>query len=275
MESLGSIDDVKVITAAVAYDDPVKWHTYILFFHQALYIPSMKRHLLTPNQMRANDVTVNDTPLVLLPQEQRTKYSHSILAKDKLYSEDVHIPLNLEGVTSYFNTRTPTQAEIQDTNNDDCTHVNMTASSMWDPHDVTLSNHEASLREALLNDEEPHLRGQGVRAAMSGFSTPASRSLSHCQVRSHRAQISRIRSQQWSPTVDVDSYASELERVSCKTVGSKKRKGYVGPEELAKRWHIGLETARKTLDRTTQLAVRDFTHTMGGRRLKPIHYQLK
>ena len=225
--------------------------------------------------MRANDVTVNDTPLVLLPQEQRTKYSHSILAKDKLYSEDVHIPLNLEGVTSYFNTRTPTQAEIQDTNNDDCTHVNMTASSTWDPHDVTLSNHEASLREALLNDEEPRLRGRGVRAAMSGFSTPASRSLSHCQVRSHRAQISRIRSQQWSPTVDVDSYASELERVSCNTVGTKKRKGYVGPEELAKRWHIGLETARKTLDRTTQLAVRDFTHTMGGRRLKPIHYQLK
>jgi len=36
-----------------------------------------------------------------------------------------------------------------------------------------------------------------------------------------------------------------------------------------------LETTRKTLDKTTQLAVRNFTESMGGRRLKPIHYQLK
>jgi len=36
-----------------------------------------------------------------------------------------------------------------------------------------------------------------------------------------------------------------------------------------------LETARKTIDKTTELAVRNFTESMGGRRLKPIHYQLK
>jgi len=36
-----------------------------------------------------------------------------------------------------------------------------------------------------------------------------------------------------------------------------------------------LETARKTVDKTTQLAVRNFTECVGGRRLKPIHYQLK
>ena len=36
-----------------------------------------------------------------------------------------------------------------------------------------------------------------------------------------------------------------------------------------------METARKTLDKTTHVAVRNFTESMGGRRLKPIHYQLK
>jgi hypothetical protein len=101
MESLGSIKDVKVITAAVAYDDPEAWHTYILFYHQALYIKDLKRHLLNPNQMRANDVTVNETPLVLLPSELRTKYSHSILAHTEV-STELHIPLELDGVTSYF-----------------------------------------------------------------------------------------------------------------------------------------------------------------------------
>ena len=36
-----------------------------------------------------------------------------------------------------------------------------------------------------------------------------------------------------------------------------------------------METARQTLDKTTQVAVRNFTDSMGGGRLKPIHYQLK
>jgi len=59
------------------------------------------------------------------------------------------------------------------------------------------------------------------------------------------------------------------------SVATDKRKGYIGPEELASRWGIGLETARKTQDKTTQVAVRNFTESMGGRRLKPIYYQLK
>ena len=78
-----------------------------------------------------------------------------------------------------------------------------------------------------------------------------------------------------SACLDIDSYANELERVSIGALETDKRKGYVGPEDLARRWGIGIETARKTLDKTTQLAVRNFTESMGGRRLKPIHYQLK
>ena len=54
LENLGTVKDVKIITAAVAYDDEDAWHTYILFYHHALYIPQMNRHLLNPNQMRNN-----------------------------------------------------------------------------------------------------------------------------------------------------------------------------------------------------------------------------
>ena len=45
-------------------------------------------------------------------------------------------------------------------------------------------------------------------------------------------------------------------------------------QQLAKNWKIGLEAAKRTVDATTQLAVRDFTHTTGGRRLKPSHWVL-
>ena len=272
MESLGSVPDVKIITAALAYDDPEEWHSYILFYHQSLYIPSMKCHLLNPNQMRANDVTVNDTPLVLLPSELRTKESHSILAHTQTYTE-LHIPLQLEGVTSYFPTRKPTLAEVQDTDCNNCTHVHMTAPSAWEPQDTTLAENEASLRAVLFQDEESSVRRRNVQSLIS---TPTMLRPPKQKVRSHTAQISRIRrEQEQSVCLDIDAYAFELERVTIGQANTNKRKGHVGPEELAKRWGIGIETARKTLDRTTQLAVRNFTDSMGGRRLKPIHYQLK
>jgi len=95
------------------------------------------------------------------------------------------------------------------------------------------------------------------------------------QITPQATQISHIRRQQEnSLCIDIDSYAEELERTNC-SVGTDKRKGHMGPEELASRWSIGLETGRKTLDKTTQLAVRNFTDSLGGKRMKPIHYQLK
>jgi len=46
-------------------------------------------------------------------------------------------------------------------------------------------------------------------------------------------QISYIRRQQENcPCIDTDSYAEELEQTNC-SVGTNKRKGHIGPEELA------------------------------------------
>jgi hypothetical protein len=59
------------------------------------------------------------------------------------------------------------------------------------------------------------------------------------------------------------------------TTVTSRRQGTITPQQLAERWRIGIDTAKPTIENTTQLAVRDFAHTTGGRRLKPIHYQLK
>ena len=55
---------------------------------------------------------------------------------------------------------------------------------------------------------------------------------------------------------------------------TRKRSGFVGPELLAKNWKIGLEAAKRTVESTTQLAVRDFTNVSGTKRLKPHHVLL-
>jgi hypothetical protein len=49
----------------------------------------------------------------------------------------------------------------------------------------------------------------------------------------------------------------------------------VTPEDLAKRWFIGVEAARRTIETTTQRGVRDFGSTQGSQRLKHTNYQLK
>ena len=87
--------------------------------------------------------------------------------------------------------------------------------------------------------------------------------------------------------LDIDQYADALleelgvvENRALAMLGStlasatttKKRHGFVEAQQLAKNWKIGLEAAKRTVDATTQLAVRDFSTTTGGRRLKPYHW---
>jgi len=70
-EGANTLRNVPIVTAAVAYDDPETFITYILFFHQSLYIKSLKKHLLCPEQMRRNQAVVNLTPLTHIPKEDR------------------------------------------------------------------------------------------------------------------------------------------------------------------------------------------------------------
>ena len=56
------------------------------------------------------------------------------------------------------------------------------------------------------------------------------------------------------------------------TTTTKERAGFVGAEQLARNWKIGLEAAKRTVESTTQLGVRDFSSATGSRRLKPFHW---
>ena len=67
---------------------------------------------------------------------------------------------------------------------------------------------------------------------------------------------------------------SVLERHIYSLQGAR-RKATVSPEALAKRWGIGLETARRTIERTTQMAVQDFHDSGGTWRLKHMYMQLQ
>jgi hypothetical protein len=72
-----------------------------------------------------------------------------------------------------------------------------------------------------------------------------------------------------------ENYMDSLAHRLAANVTNRKRKGFVGAEKLAQNWGIGKEAARRTLESTTQAAVRDFKHTRGGRKLKPNAWMLR
>ena len=142
-----SLKDIRIVTAAVAYDDPVTYNTYVLFFHQALYFPELKVNLLNPDQLREQGIIVNDIPLIRLNEDQRSNKSHSIIEEHT----GLHIPLKFTKPISYFHCRLPTVDECLP-DQTDCIHVHMTNDAPWQPYNYVDADNEDLLRAALANE---------------------------------------------------------------------------------------------------------------------------
>ena len=153
-EDVGSVDDVSIITGAVAFDCADTTKTFILIYHQSLYIPSMTTHLVNQYQVRAQGIVVNDVPLSLLPTEQQTKDSHSIISEE----DGLHIPLQLQGTMSGFIVRKPTEEEIHNPNPEKVVFVHMTSDKEWQPHATDYAQVEQSLRDNIDRGLNLHLK---------------------------------------------------------------------------------------------------------------------
>jgi hypothetical protein len=97
IDSFGTEDQVPIVTAAIAYDDPINAQTYVLIVHQALYFGDKLPHnLINPFQCRLNEVRINECARVLTCRPDDS--AHSI----EFTKEQVKIPLCLNGIVSYF-----------------------------------------------------------------------------------------------------------------------------------------------------------------------------
>ena len=139
-----TISDVKIASVAVAYDCASTLTTYILFFHNVLYIPSMEVNLLCPDQMREHGIIVNDIPLLRIPPAERTIEHHSIIEAQT----GMHIPLEYNKPFSFFTVRKPTRNEVFDPVN--YVHVTLTSELEWNPYDQRLAEDEFAIRQSLV-----------------------------------------------------------------------------------------------------------------------------
>ena len=273
--------NVPIVTAATTYDDPNSGQSYLLVMHQALWFGrKLDTSLICPNQLRDNGIRVDDTPRQFSQQS-----IHGMIAQTE-DGDRVEIPFTLHGVISQFETRLPTQDEIDD----GIKRIVLTNEATWKPYSVRYSN-----------AEELHVRSRQT----FGLSTEkacdhhGSKSVDHeyalsyaeSQIRRHvSAMTSLVTFTESSEGVDengepitLDAYGDEIDTndttldkllnsvdaiyeasVDDKTfignrvayaIHSRKREHRIRPDTLARRWNIGLKTAADTLQSTTQEGV--------------------
>lgn len=238
-QSFKALRDVRIATVAVAYDCPLNHETFLLIFDHVLYIPSMESNLICVDQLREHGVVVNDIPLIRLPPADRTSESHSILC------DGLQIPLLFEKPISFFPCRRPTIAECA--GHSSVHRIQMTSPTGWDPYNPLDTKTEERLRQEHQGDTASH-------------------------------RFSSVRSSPRYVSVHALTLATALgDNVRCTISGiqTSGKNSIVKPDQLARRWRCSIDCARRTLQKTTQRAVRDWSSVTGARRFRPTQFQLE
>jgi hypothetical protein len=112
---------------ATSWTDDGTGETFVLQFPESFYFGDRLPHsLLCPNQLRTHGVRVEDTP-----RQFDTLSSHLIVV------EGLKIPLYLYGVISYFESRKPSEDELEN-----CRRITLTSDSSWDPNAASFAKQE-------------------------------------------------------------------------------------------------------------------------------------
>lgn len=235
-ESHGVMENVPIVTAATAIDDPKTGVTYILVLGQCIYMGDhMPNTLLCPNQLRANGIIVDDCPRHLAPLDRPS--THSIQAPDS----DLNIPLSLRGVTSYFSSRTPTVQELET-----CKWIILSNEYDWNPHSESFQGQEENFQ----NLENQKLKDRHIYDL-------------------HRDSISHSLDTEYGA---ISSALDDYYFIAAANTSARNQS--VSAESLAKKWCIGVDTAKKTLRCTTQKGIRNTIYPV-ERRFRTKQAQLR
>jgi len=238
----------RTVTSVIGYVDPGTGERYMLVIHQAILVPKMKVNLLGLMQLRDHGILANDEPkhMVLSPTEDH----HCIKipgSKDKC---ELSIPLLIKGVISYFPTWKPTMQEYEETPSDRV--LELTSENVdWDPQVETRFEEQ---EEVMLSSSRLPRKTNEMDAT-------------------HR-MVASLHSQQ-EHDLPEPIFGIALAGATVSSLSTKDWLHGVGPEDLAKRWNIGIKTATQTVKVTTQKGVRTVLHPTLARRFRTKDRQLR
>ena len=253
--------DVRVATAATAWDDPETGQTTILIFNQGLWFgDKLENSLINPNQCRMHGISLCDDPF---------DPGRALGFVDPF--TEATVPMEFGHSVVYFISRAPSVEEIRS-----LTHVEMTNEERWDPSRVGgrhRSREEEEHRKIIASvqidqqtihaerPEEPQLTyGEAEYDILLASCSP---------VYSERTLIQRlvasVRIALCYEDDDRDSLMNEAELRTIAAVDTRARHTALSVEEVSRKFGVGLETARNTLKATTQYGIRHAVHPLSRR----------
>ena len=147
-EEYAPITEIPIATVATAYECPDLVRVWVLIINKTLYFGAkMTNTLLCPKQLRQHGIVIEDRPR----QFDRSS-SHIIF----IPSQDIPLPLSLNGIISGLVTRQPTDEELEDFS----LHIEITSSEEWDPYSI-----DYALAEEKLQNDDTQMKSQNINSA--------------------------------------------------------------------------------------------------------------
>jgi Reverse transcriptase (RNA-dependent DNA polymerase) len=196
---------------------------------------AMPHSLINPNQLRAFGLDVNDDPF----DTHRELGINGTLA---------FIPFDTTGTIVHFASRTPTRWEQE--------HLPVIAltGDQWDPTTVLMQpdNFSREVMELRSLQQDPAAEGPRYITAHTEVDSPLSSTLNPHTFCARVIEAVNI----------ATAYRDDIDQRRASGVITNDRHSKVSPEELAKKWQIGIQSAKDTLQVTTQLGIRTALHPM-------------
>jgi hypothetical protein len=268
-EQSGHQKAIPVVSAATVWYEPLSKKEYCLVFHEALWFgDNLTQSLLNPTQMRRNGLIVDD-----VARQDDPESTHSIFVTDA----NLRISLTLRGVMSGFTIRLPTMDEYTS-----LPQIIMTSDSPWEPHSRSHEETEALVSGSEYQpytDYDPHDLDNNHRLLKALESKQCEGSgTDYPEFMSDDMIYKRLIAQVVSAPDDVPGdglsghdhssvYTQYIEIREISKLTSSERMSILTPEILAKKWNIGLATAKRTMHVTTQAGLRN-VFMPGERRLR-------
>jgi hypothetical protein len=265
LDSYEPVKEVLVARCCTVWTSQDSGREYLLVGDQMLWFGTQMDHsLINPNQIREYGTPVYDDP-----------FNASEFGID---AHEAFIPFDTTGTIVHFESRVPTDWER------DHLPVILLTGERWDPVEVQLGPNGRSREQAEMRT---------IRSLSSGISKRQLAGLKQKEVDSRAVLWGEVETvlDQVSPILNERTFCNRLigavkvattyrqdvddaiEKRKASSVITTDRHSKVGPEELASKWNIGLQTAKETLEVTTQHGVRTAVHPM-TRRVRVDHLHL-
>ena len=260
LDSYQPVQEVPLARCGTVWTSQETGREYLLVGDQMLWFGNKLQHsLINPNQIREYGIDVFDNPF----GDRAIGIAH----------DESFIPFDTKGTVVHFESRHPTEWEEKHL------PIILLSGDRWDPSTVQMGYNAHNREQAEMHTIRSLTSGMNRKQVSKVKREQVCRATARWgEVEKHLCSISpaydyRIFCERMIYAVKIATAYREDMDAQVSGVMTNDRHSKVTPEELSRKWNIGIDTAKKTLEVTTQKGVRTAVHPM-TRRMRVDHLQL-